>query len=473
MAKPFKLIAVSAVILAVLVAVLVIISKPGDEVTAENDILYITNRRIDEISEINITNGFDEINVYNEHGEYIIKDLPANRINKDYIQMLLDESSQIIYTDIADENPKDIGIYGLDKPEAIINVRYKDSSQVTLFIGDAEPVSNGRYVMAEGDSRVLLMKQSRTIRFTMPKSKYIDYLITPGCDKNSVLRIIKKITLSGEKLPEDIVITAIDENSSEDMRLASSFGVATHIVKSPGLHEVSQTQFIQILGSLMGLISGGVLDYNCKVEELSQYGFDKPWLKAEFTYQMTKDDEPIDVVLRVAKYNGDLIVTRDNDGIVYKLAGSEFDGVIYEKLVMRWFYTPFITDLSEMEIVFDNKAYNFAFSGEDNRSLSVAVNGEPLDIELFRKYYSLVISASHDGERVLEEPQGESVFTVKFVYKDSQKPNDILKLYNGGVRRVAVSTNDRFEFLMRQSYVEYVKKATEALLNGQDFPVEW
>ena len=46
-----------------------------------------------------------------------------------------------------------------------------------------------------------------------------------------------------------------------------------------------------------------------------------------------------------------LIATRDDEGVVYKILDVEFTKIKYENIVMRWFLTPFITDLETMQVI--------------------------------------------------------------------------------------------------------------------------
>ena len=123
-----------------------------------------------------------------------------------------------------------------------------------------------------GEKEVLLMKHSRSVRFTMPLTKFIKYVIIPPCNVNSPLSIIKDITFSGTSLPEPIIIEAVDESNPQDMRDAASWS-SNSSRAFPGLHEIDQTEAIKVFNSLMGLISEGVVDYNCTNKQLKSYGF--------------------------------------------------------------------------------------------------------------------------------------------------------------------------------------------------------
>jgi len=151
-----------------------------------------------------------------------------------------------------------------------------------------------------------------------------------------------------------------------------------------------------------------------------------------------------------------------------------FTKVSYEKLVMRWFLTPFITDLETMTVIDQDSEMKFDFTGESNKELAVALDGKELDIGLFRSYFRLVTSACNDGNpRTQDRPKGTPVFTVRYDYKDPEKPADTMKLYEHDDRSVLVEVNGKIEFTMKKSYLERVLQAEKSLKAGSIIEESW
>ena len=72
-------------------------------------------------------------------------------------------------------------------------------------------------------------------------------------------------------------LKAVTADSDEELlRQAVSFGAVTHIITEPVLHEADPTALTTVADSLMGLLSEGVVAYNCTDETLAEYGFDDP-----------------------------------------------------------------------------------------------------------------------------------------------------------------------------------------------------
>jgi hypothetical protein len=225
---------------------------------------------------------------------------------------------------------------------------------------------------------------------------------------------------------------------------------------------------------LAGLLNKEVLAYNCTDEELEALGFNDPWVQAEYDFLKSKDAETEHIVLRVARHEGGYILVRDDQRVVHRIENEAFVETKYERLVMRWFLTPFVTDLEKMNLTLGGRNYEFRFSGETNRDLELSLNGAPLNIGLFRKFYSLLISASNDG-LLLEQPipKTEKLMDLVFHYKDPLKKPDAMKLYSAGSRRLYVEVNGITEFAMLRRYIAVVENALEALAQDRDFPVDW
>jgi hypothetical protein len=256
------------------------------------------------------------------------------------------------------------------------------------------------------------------------------------------------------------------------MRLASSFGAASHLVRSPVLHEIDQKECIEVFSSLTGLLNIEVLDYNVSDEELAAYGFDRPYAMAEYDYKRNKEAAPLHIVLRVARRPDGYLLVRDDQRVVHRIENKAFISTGYEKLVMRWFLTPFITDLASITIEQGGDIRVIRLSGEDNRSLEASLDGRPLDIEMFRKFYRLLISASNDGA-LPEARAGTPLLGVTFVYRDTKKQDDTMIFSRGSLRRLNVTVNGVTEFAMLERYLVVTTAALEALAEGKDFSTDW
>jgi len=81
----------------------------------------------------------------------------------------LDES-KILYT--ADEKPDNIKIYGLEKPEYYLAMKYDMSNPDTLFLGNPTPDGSMAYVKFASEDRILTINRELTNKLKWPARSY-------------------------------------------------------------------------------------------------------------------------------------------------------------------------------------------------------------------------------------------------------------------------------------------------------------
>ncbi len=482
MSKPVRNLLLAVGIAAVLGAVLFFLLLSPTKTPAKPEPQTLAEYAINDVSRVSVRNRTDSYEVRQEDGGFVMADLPAELVNVEYLQMLLDEASHISYEDVAAEDAAtaNLAAFGLADPEAVVNIAYRDGSSQTLTIGAQEPVSGGRYFTAAGDGRILLMKNNRTIRFTMPLTKYIDYIIVAPRAIPSVLDVIGNVTFGGSAFPQPVDIRVYNDDPQFQQALVS-FGSATHLITAPVLHEINPAEAIPVFESLTGLVSAGVAAYNCDAEALAAYGFDAPLLDVAFDYHNGRKDDmgiPVErirlrVVPNTVDDTGGYLVTKNDEGVVYHIEDMPFCHTAYEKLVIRWFLSPFMIDVDRIELATGGQQYTYQITGTTNDEIAATANGQPADINLFRSFYTLLLSAANDGEYFAAPQKGALLLTLTYHYRDPQKPDDVIRVYEGDLRRVFVEVNGVCEFAMRDKYVGVVQAAAEALSKGETFTDQW
>ncbi len=452
MSKQAKTIFILGVVLfvAAVVTVIALTIPEVNEQTQDQPVLLV-NKTINDVARVNVTNKLCTYSAWREGNGYTLEDIPPESLNIEYLGMLLDESSKIEY--VREVGRGNFADYGLNDPEATVDIQYTDGQEMTLLLGDREQLSDGRYFAVKGGEDVYLMDNSRSIRFTMDIKKYIDYVIIPPRVEPSVMGAILDISFEGKEFEKPIRIRSIAGGDPEVVSRAASFGVTTHIMESPNLHGVDLTQANQIFGSLTGMITDGVLAYNCSQEELAKYGLNDPRLTVRYTYKNGKDATPEEFLLKVADYQGTEVMTKNDEGIVYTISEAPFTSASYEKLVAKRFLMPIILDVSGVEIKTPNETYQFELLGEQSKDLSVLLSGKPVDTALFRTFYNLLVSIDHDGRLVQNtKTSGEPILTITYRYRDKTKGDDTMEFYPGSLRRTLVSVNGVSEFETNEKF---------------------
>lgn len=456
-----------------------ILLKPSStELAMESTEKLLVAKNWQEVSEVKIKNKAGAYTVKKQGSSgYKVHDIPKSVVNMDYVALLLDECSQITYEEVVEDGTEELKAYGLDVPVSTVDITYDDNLSVQLLLGIEEPVSKGRYAMLTGSRQVVLLKGSRCVRFLMPVEKYINYIIIEPNKSTDVLRALGNVTFGGSRFSQPVVLKEVTADSGKELlRQAASFGAVTHIVTAPVLHEADPAGLTAVADSLMGLLSEGVVAYNCTEQTLAKYGFDTPLLTVDFDYKNQQEGGPEHIQLKLSQMeDGTKIVTRDEDGIIYKIADVAFTETTYDSLILRWFLSPLLADVKVLEIETEEQVYRIETSGAKPKELMAMMNGQKLDSDLYRKFYNLIVSAAADGAILEESPElGEKpLMEIRFLYEDELKLADVLKLYKGPLRKHYVEVNGVCEYTIREKYLSCVQEALAALPKGSNFAQDW
>lgn len=477
MRKTVVILICAVVLLALLLgAAWLLMSSDTDEKPAETtgDTLSIVSRTPADVASVSVKNSSGEYTVTQADGNVTVHDIPAKLVNADYVTMLLDEASSVEYISVVTTELSRKAEFGLAEPEAEVEISYTDGSQLRLLLGAEEPISSGRYFMTEGGDTIYIMKNSRAIRFVSPVEVFINFIIVPPEETTQPLSELQDFTISGTSVGEPIVLRAVLPDREEEQLKALSYGSITHLIVSPNEHEASPTTLSTIADQLFGLMSEEIVDYNCTEEELAAYGFDEPYIQYDFMYKRGSAETAEAYCLKVCKTDEGYIATLNDDGVVYRILDLDFLHVSYEELVMRWFISPFISEVSAIELSYEGGNDRFDIVSDTVSSVSVTREGEEIDSTLFRQFYNLVMSAASDSSRLVEEPElSEPVLTLRVCYKDGNKADDVLNFYDAGQRRLYVEVNGVCEFTMRENWLTVTLQALENVKMCKEFSSDW
>lgn len=443
------------------------------EVKTETSVkVFIAKDPVD-IQTLSVSNSFGDYQVRSEEDGYVFDDIPANLVDVEGFYELMYHASAFGALRCVTEKADNLADYGLDAPKAAVKVAFSDGETFALSVGKEEPVSGNYYGSVDGDDGVYLFSEEDILYFLVRKETYITAQVTPELAVSSPLTAIRDITFAGRAFEKPITVKAVTDADTETKLLAKSFGPATHIVRLKGVYELDQTYGVEMLGSVLGIRALDVVGYNLSEEDLIKLGFDDPYFRVSFGLK-NGTDYIADYELSMVPEKEYYLATMKDSGIVYRIEPPAFVGLDYTKLCMRWFLSPLLSDLKSVSVEGNGKKYAYIYSKSESGDVTVTANGQPIDKENFYVLYRLITGAASDG-KYLEDPsaEGEPLLTIVYEYKDSAKPNDVMKLYKGSPRRVNVEVNGVVEFDMRASFVDALLLGCEHSLTGESIDENW
>lgn len=474
MKRLMQLLLVELIVVAGLAAALaaLLLTAPG----SETESYVFSAREVTDITSVQVENENGTVSVTTQDGGYLIDGVPSELVDTDAFIEFLTACSQVATQQRAAGGGADAAQYGLSEPRAQMTASYSDGETLTLYLGAQESVSGDYYFSIEGESGVYLLPEELAQWYLIPKESLISFYVTPELAVSSPLSALQDVTFSGGPLDAPVTIESVSAGDEEVQQLARSFGAATHIVRGAGVYELDQTYALEMLTPLCGMTGDSIVAYGLTEEQEDAMGFADPYMQVEFDY-LNGAETAEHYILRFLPAMEDgsyFYVNAKGSGVVYIIARPAFLDISYEKLLLRWFLSPLLMDVSGITVESSAGRYDFAIDNTDARNPVVTLDGAAVDVELFRDFFQLLGSAANDGTYlgVQPAPSGEAVMTITYHYTDG-KADDVMALYAGDSRRVNVYVNGVCEFAMRDVFVERVNQALPALAAGESFDINW
>jgi hypothetical protein len=463
---------IALVVVLVLGAVyLVLVQNPAS--TASSVVVFLEKEPTD-IKTLDIANVYGSYEVYAEDDGYVVGDIPASIVNVEGFYELMYHGCAFGALKTVDASPGDLAQYGLDDPQATIDVAFFDGTTFSVAIGDQEVVSGNYYAQVSGDKAVYLFAEEDMTYFVCRKEAYITLQVTPELAVSSPLSAITDATFSGSALEKPITIEAVTDDNAQATLDAMSFGPATHIVRLKGTYELDQTYGIEVLGSLFDIEALDVIGYNLSDDDLAKLGFDDPSMVVDFG--MKNGTETVgDYRVSLVNVNDETyLINVYGTQVAYLIEKPAFVDIDYTRLMLRWFLSPLRLDLESLTVSFDDSTYVYQSGSNDDGTQYALVNGKEMDIDLFYSFYRLVTSAASDGQYLADAvADGAPLMTITYDYLDPDKSPDVMTLYAGGARRVDVDINGVIEFDMKSSFVDAMKTACLHTISGEAIEENW
>lgn len=453
-------------------------NEPADETepAAEETVTeYIYGGVADDLVSVEVTNsvgGYTFRRVSKASGEtpasYTIDGTENFTLDDSLVSNYAENASNLEQIILVDENAADLSVFGLDNPaaQAVLTFDGDDAKKITLLLGNDTP-SGDIYVKLKDSPAVYTASSSFIKTYEVEKEYFVSKTVLERPDEYPV---IEKVEIERPDLEKPIVLEYSGENESGGT-------AATHVMTSPVKAYLDVSKSTDYTHGLYGLTADTVLSLSPSEEELKVAGIETPLCTVTMTVEGGKK-----YVLKT--------------GIPYSGSDSEDSGYIgyFEGISALWKFSsysvPWVTmkpeditsslvfgsyiyDLSSLEIKAAGKTDSFEFTGSDEESYKVKLNGKDFDTERYRSFYQAVIKAP--AEEICTSDEGAGELKASFVLKyNNGNPDETIEFYETDGNMMLIKKDGVPCFRCHASFVNKSLLPNIAAVDGNDdFVTVW
>jgi len=407
--------------------------KQEQEETPKIDVIEIDT---EQISSMHYVKDDADIILVKQDDVWISKNEPDRPIKQTNVNNILNAIKSIKADRIVAENPDNLADFGLEKPEAVLEVNLKDGSTVTIKVGIEVIHSQGYYGMVNDDGKVYQMSRDLGLAMRYNNTDMTELEETPKIETANVtyIKVSYKNGTEYELKKFDEKIYSNAGNTLCSWKVLKPYGKE---------YSADETKMQDLQGLYAGISYLSCVDY--KAEDLAKYGLDDPEVVVQVGYKVARTEkldkpekdpqtdqlitektyyDPHEYKLFIGNKNedGNYYVIMEGSKAVHTMDDNHVDRMINIdpfSLLDAYVMMPNISEVDKIEVVTGGKNYNMEIKrstekddkGEEKTVSSYYFNGKEVEEKPFKSMYQVMISAQYDSE-IKEEISLEGVEPV-------------------------------------------------------------
>lgn len=352
--------------------------------------------------------------------------------------------------------------YGLDNPQAEVEIGTTDGQTHTFYIGSKSPVSEAYYINPKGTGKVYLSTaELQNFYFDKPIQLVDTYLAE--VDSNSLPKLTA-MTFGGAGRTDPIVLA---EEASSSSTATVSGSQPVYSITSPRQYETNAQQINTVISALESLTAESAVSLDVSDANLEKCGLKNP----AYTFSFTYNKKTMTLLL------GNTFSTSDGSNYVYTMVQGR--NVIYRVYVSslkfynwnladianRLVFLPNIDDVGQITVSYGSSTQVFKLSGTGD-NLKVTANGKSIKTDNFRNYYQTLIGVETEGTAD-KAYTGTATLTVRYQYRAANKAPVTMQFIPMNDRETYMTQNGKGDFYVLSTSVANVISKTEAVVSGK------
>ncbi len=394
--------------------------------------------------------------------------------NTTYIPVKLDQSkvedlarvfSSLVADDLVEKNPKNLSIYGLDKPAATGTALLDDGKKIVLYLGDKTAEGNTHYLMKEGDPRVFTVYSSNGEKLGDSLADYRDKSL-PQIDLTSM----SYLYLSGEGQKE------IEIKKSDQSKEEAQYGLGAFQLVKP-YKQPRNIDSSKLDPKLEGVSSLAIKDFvDDQPADPAKYGLDHP--KRHF---ILKDEtNTLDLLFGNSPDEETIYFKTADSDSVYTMEKSLTDFMNIKPMEIADKFALIVNIEDVDKVVLEGKGETHTLSmtrrtekakekdKEDEVVTTYFLDGKKKEEDPFKDFYQSLIGIVVDAEKD-HTAQGQPDFKITYYLNKGSRPerNVAFIPYDDNYYSVVQDGDMESEFLITRKRLDWVMNDLANLMAGK------
>ena len=325
-----------------------------------------------------------------ETAEYSIRGLEDVPLDQALLSTLANNGSEMFAMECLEENPSDVGKYGLDAPAADVTLHYSGGEDFSFRVGTAAPLDT-TYSYLETGGSVYLVKTSLVANYQKKDTDFVSTTLLEEPPQESY-PIVESLTLERKDLDYTMLIEYDHENADD-----SSVGgtAATHVLREPIFSYLSPDKSVDVTNGMFGLTAQEVTAIHPDAGEIAKAGLDDPFCTA-----VMECDDGNTYTLHIGSQDtladGTQVYYTMIEGTDVLYAVSAEDAVWATMqpgdITSANIFATYVWNVATLDVTADGESLSFVGEGEDQDSYTVTKNGETCDTERFRTFFRFLLN---------------------------------------------------------------------------------
>ena len=355
--------------------------------------------------------------------------------------------------------------YGLDKPRAVVKLKFHDDTSAVIRVGDEAPGKAGTYIAFADSSAVFLATTDSVEPFMYSVNKFISLAVTDSAEESDN-NTFTSLTVSGARYDDPITIVPNTDEAIE----------SAYIVTEPRRMYANAIESYDIAGSVRGLYAEEVVCVNPSKDQLSSYGLSEPYATVKASYP----DTEITLSASQADDNGSAYLYSPNKDIIYsiQLSAISWAKTSVEALIPEYILTAKLDKISKIDFTAGDDKYSFDVStstelqdDEEGNTQDVTVtrakyDGKELDSDYFHIFFQNLNGIKNTGDN---GSGGSEVMSFTYTY-NTDRAADTVTAYSTGSAHYAIALNGTVIGSASKSYIDSLIDNPSLLIKGDPVP---